>query len=127
MVLPAPALASGESTLCIGARKYPASAAQLHLLLPAFLHLALTDRPVNEPAEMPCLKFPCRAILPDLLRTSLYDPTGSGHFFLRILEGHEEKQLAFDMHRDAPPSLLEALYGFGRSAQELGHLLLRLA
>ena len=105
--------------------EYRALAAYLHLLLPAFSHGALTDGPVDEPAQMSCLKFPCGALLLDLLGTSLHDPTRSGPFVLRRLECHKKKGLALDIRRDIPPSLLEALYGLEGGAQELGHLLLR--
>jgi hypothetical protein len=33
--------------------EYLAFSAHLHLLVPAFLHLALADRPVDKPAKMP--------------------------------------------------------------------------
>jgi hypothetical protein len=89
------------------------------------LYGALTDGPVDEPTQMSCLKFPCRALLPDLPGTSLHDPAWSGSFVLRRLERHKKKGLALDIHRDIPPSLLEALYGLEGGAQELGHLLLR--
>jgi len=102
------------------ARKYRALAAYLHLLLPAFSHGALTDGPVDEPAQMSCLKFPCGALLPDLLGASLHYPTGSGSFVLRRLERHKKKGLALDIRRDIPPSLLEALYGLEGGAQRAG-------
>jgi len=106
------------------ARKYRALPAHLHLPLPAFLHFAPTERPVDEPAQMPCLKLPCRAPQPDLLGASLHDPARSGSLSLKGFERHEKERLALDMHRDAPPSLLEALYGFERRTQYLGYLLL---
>ena len=99
------------------ARKYRALAAYLHLLLPAFSHGALADGPVDEPAQMSGLKFPCGALLPDLPGTSLHDPTGSGPFVLRRLERHKKKGLALDIRRDIPPSLLEALYGLEGGTQ----------
>jgi hypothetical protein len=107
------------------AQIYPAFAAQVHFLLPAFLDLAPADRAVNKPAEMPCLKLPRRASVSRLVRAAPYFPTGSDLFALSTLQGRKKKQLAFRVYRNIPPPLFEALYGFGRSAQELGHLLLR--
>jgi hypothetical protein len=107
------------------ARKYRAPAAYLHLILPALLRGAFTDGPVDEPAQMSCLQLPCRALQPDLLGASLPDPTWSGSIGLKGFERHKKEHLALDMHRDAPPSLLQALYGFWRRTQYLGHLLLR--
>ena len=61
----------------------------------------LDDRPVNEPAEMPCPKFPRWAMLPTLLGTAPYDPARSGLVVLRHLQRHKKKHLAFDMSRNA--------------------------
>jgi len=59
------------------------------------LHGALTDGPVDEPAGVPCMGISGRALLPDLLGTSLHDPTWSGAFVLKRLQGHEKQCLAF--------------------------------
>jgi hypothetical protein len=97
--------------------EYLAFSAHLHLLVPAFLHLALTDRPVDKPAKMPTLKFPRRAISPDLHGTFSYHPTGSVPFIMAPSHDQEEEHLSFNMHRDFPPSLLKTLYGFKRNTQ----------
>ena len=57
--------------------EYPTLSADLHLLLPAILHLALTDGPVDEPAKVPSPKFPRRAILSGFLRAFFYYPAGA--------------------------------------------------
>jgi len=51
--------------------------AYFHLLAPAFLCLALTNRPINEPAKIFHLEFPRWTVLPDLGGTLSYRPTGS--------------------------------------------------
>jgi hypothetical protein len=104
------------------AHEYRALSAYVHLLIPAFLHLAPADGPVNEPAQMSCVKFPRRALLSRFFGAAPYAPTGTGLFVLRRLQNHEKQYLTFRGYRNVAPSLLEALYGFGRGAQELGHL-----
>jgi hypothetical protein len=85
--------------------------------VPAFLHLALADRPVDKPAKMPTLKFPRRAISPDLDGTFSYHPTGSVPFIMAPSHDEEEEHLSFNMHGDVPPSLLKTLDGFKRNTQ----------
>jgi hypothetical protein len=97
--------------------EYLAFSAHLHLLVPAFLHLALADRPVDKPAKMPTLKFPRRAIFSDLHGTFSYHPTGSVPFIMTPFHDQEEEYLSFNMHGDVPPSLLKTLYGFKRNTQ----------
>ena len=63
--------------------EYRALPAYLHLTFPAFLRLATTDGSVDEPAEMSCLKFPCRALQPGPLGTSLHGPAWSGALGLK--------------------------------------------
>ena len=92
--------------------------AHLHLLVPALLNLALTDGPIDKPAKLSTLKFPCRAISSDLHRTFPYYPTGCVSFIIMgPLHGQEKEHLSFNMHRDVPPSLLVTLYSLERSAQ----------
>jgi hypothetical protein len=97
--------------------EYLALSAHLDLLVPAFLHLALTDGPIDKPAKLPALKFPCRAISSDLHGTLSYHPTGLVPFVMGPHDGQKKEHLSFDMHRDISPSLLKTLYGFRRSAQ----------
>jgi hypothetical protein len=104
--------------------EYFTLSAHLYLLVPAFLHLALTDGPVDKPAKLPPLKFPCRAISSGLRRTPSYYPTVGFPFIMGPLHGKKKKHLSFNMHGDVPPSLLETLYGFERSTQYLCHLAL---
>jgi hypothetical protein len=91
--------------------EYLAFSAHFHLLVPAFLHLALADRPVDKPAKMPTLKFPRRAISSDL------HPTGSVPFIMAPFHDQEEEYLSFNMHGDVPPPLLKTLYCFKRNTQ----------
>jgi hypothetical protein len=51
--------------------------ADSHLLTPVFLRHALTNRSVDEPAEVPGSQFPCRAILPRLYGAFPDEPTGA--------------------------------------------------
>ena len=97
--------------------EYLASSAHLHLPVPAFLHFPLTDGPIDKPAKMPTLKFPRRAISPDLHGTFSYHPTGRVPFIMGPLHGQEKQHLSFNLHRDFPPSLLITSYGFERSTQ----------
>ena len=55
--------------------EYFTSPAEGHLLFPAFLSLALTDRTTDKPAEMPGSKFACRTGSLNLWRTLPYHPT----------------------------------------------------
>jgi len=64
-----------------------ALSAYFHLFLPVLLHLTMTDRPVNKPAKMPYLKFPCRTVLPDRHGTLSYHPTGPFFPKGRLLRG----------------------------------------
>ncbi len=57
------------------ASEYFALPAQFHFFLPGLLHLALTDRPIDEPAEVSDLKFPCRTVLLNLSSALSYHPT----------------------------------------------------
>ena len=89
--------------------------AYLHLFLPVLLHLTLTDRPINKPAKVANLKFPCRAILLSLRGTLSYHPTGLVLLTRGLLLGQKKEHLTFSMHRDISPTLLKALYGFKRN------------
>ena len=102
--------------------EYLALSAHLHLLVPVFMHFALTDRPIDKPAKLPTLKFPCRAISPHPIGTLPYHPTRLVVFITGPHHRQKKVHLSLDIHRDVPPSLLKTLYGFGRNTQELRHL-----
>jgi hypothetical protein len=53
-----------------------AAPARLHLFTPIFLHSALTDGSVDEPAEITRLKLPGRTLFFVFGRAFLDDPTG---------------------------------------------------
>ena len=86
-----------------------ALSAHLHLTLPIFMNLSLTYRPINKPAEMPALKFPCGALLLYLLGAGLNGPTGFALLW-RVPLGQQEQYLPFYMRWNIPPALLKTLY-----------------
>jgi hypothetical protein len=89
--------------------------AQFHLLWPAVLNVTVTDRPVNEPTEMPGLKFPRRAAASRIPGTISHHPTGFLPFPGEGLQGQKKKGLSFSMERDLSPALFKALDGFERN------------
>ena len=102
--------------------------ARFHLFSPAFLDLASTHRPVDEPAQITQFEFPCRAVLLAFIGTVLRGPTFRPSPSLGGLNFPEDKQkLPLNMGRYSSPSLLEALYGFEGCAKKLGSLELGLA
>jgi hypothetical protein len=106
--------------------KYCAFSACFHLLAPASLHLSMAYRTIDKPAKAPTLKFPRRALLPRFPRAPLNDPAGLMLPIVSPPHGQEKQHLSFNMHRNPPPSLLEALYRLKRGAQQLCHLSLGL-
>jgi len=105
--------------------EYLTLSAYFHLLLPAFLLTALANRPINKPAKISPLKFPCRTVLPNFHRTLSYHPTGPFFPGTRLFRGEKKKDLTFNVNGDIPPPLFKALYGFKRNTQYLCHLALR--
>ncbi len=97
--------------------EYLALAARFHLFVPALLYFTLADSPVDKPAKMPTLKFPCRAISLDLHGTPSYHPTRLVPLVMGVLHGQKEEHLPLNMNGDVPPSLFEALDGLERSTQ----------
>jgi hypothetical protein len=53
-------------------------------------------------------------------------PAGAIAFPSSSLHGHQEQHLTLDVHRNLPPSLLEALNGLERNSEEFCYLFLRL-
>ena len=105
----------GSTTLLLKrqhASEYLALSAYLHLLLPAFLNLPLTDRAVDKPAKVANLKFPCRTILFNLRGALPYHPTAIDLLMRGLLQGQKKQELALSMHGDIPPPLLKTLHGF---------------
>ncbi|UCG65635.1 MAG: hypothetical protein JSW12_00830 [Deltaproteobacteria bacterium] len=72
----------------------------------------MTYRSVDKPAEVPTLKFPCRAILPGFSRTLFNHPTGLVVPTGSAFHGQKKQHLTLDMPGNVPPSLLETLDGF---------------
>lgn len=105
--------------------EYGALPTHAHLVLPAFFYFALTNRPIDKPAELATFEFPSRALSSDLQRTLLDYPTGGVGFILEALHGQKKEYLSFNMHRDVSPPLLKTLYGFCGGTEQLGHLFLR--
>jgi hypothetical protein len=101
--------------------------ARFHLFLPAFLDLAATHSPVDEPAQITQFEFPCRAVLLVLIGAVLRRPTFRPSPSLSGVNSPENKQeLPLNMGGHSSPPLLEALYGFEGRAKKLGRLELRL-
>ena len=105
--------------------EYPAFLTPVHLLFPALLCLSLTDRPIDEPAEMPELEFPGRTMAFLLNRTLSYIPAPALRPTRRIAMREKKQHLSLDMDRNSSPALFKALYSLERSSQQLGHLFLR--
>lgn len=91
-------------------------AANLHLVLPAFLNFAVADGPIDEPADMACLKFPGRAIHPHFLRALPHYPTRLELPISAFQQGKKKQLLPLDMNGDTPPSLLETLHSLSGNA-----------
>ena len=99
-----------------------------HLTFPAYLHLtapagpgfALTNGPVDEPAEIARFKLPGRAIAACFRGTAPDLPAGPGFFCLMVLQRKQKQDLPFNRHGNFAPSLLEALNRLQRRAQEFG-------
>jgi hypothetical protein len=89
-----------------------ALSAYFHLPRPAYLHAALANRPVDEPAKMPNLKFPCWAISLRLYGTLPYHITRSTILAGEFLHGQKKEDLTFNVNGDVPPPLFKTLNGF---------------
>jgi hypothetical protein len=75
--------------------EYLTSLANIDLLFPAFLNLALAKRTTDKPAKVPGAKFPSRTIMFNLLRTLSYHPAGPAPFTMGLLQCHEKQELTF--------------------------------
>jgi hypothetical protein len=104
--------------------KHPALAAYLHFFLPRWLQLSLTNGAVDEPAEVPELEFPGRAVFPRISRAVLNGPASPVFLVLPQLPAEKKQDLSFYMRGNSSPALLKALYGFDRGSQQVGHLAL---
>jgi hypothetical protein len=89
----------------------------LHLLFPAFLRLSFTDRSIDEPAEMPELKFPGRTPASLLSRTFSHIPAAELRSTRRIVVSKKKQHLPFDVYGNFSPALFKALHSFKRSSQ----------
>jgi hypothetical protein len=107
--------------------EYPAFSTTVHLLFPALLCLSLTDRPIDEPAEMPELEFPGRTLAFLLNRTLSYVPAPALRPTRPIAVREKKQHLSLDMNRNFSPALFKALHSLERNSQQLRHLFLGLA
>jgi hypothetical protein len=98
--------------------------ADFHFFAPAFLRLALTNRSVDEPAEMPGPELPCRTTLSGLTGAIFDQPTGATSFCPELFQGKKKQRLAFSIDGYFSQSLLKALDGSDGNTQQLGHLFL---
>jgi hypothetical protein len=105
--------------------EYPAFSTTVPLLFPAFLCLSLTDRPIDEPAEMPELEFPGRTMAFFLNRTLSYIPAPALRPTRRIAMREKKQHLSLDMNRNFSPSLLVTMHSLNRCTKQLSHLFLR--
>jgi hypothetical protein len=94
--------------------------AHLHLAAPAGPGYALTNGPVDEPAEIARIEFPGGTVLTRFQGTVPDFPAGPGFFCLVVLQRKQKQDLPFNMHGHFSPSLLEALNRLQRRAQEFG-------
>jgi len=106
--------------------KHFAPTAHSHLLLPVPVHVSVADGSANKPAKNPHLEFPGRAVLHPFRRTVHNLPARTVIFVTAVLSGDQKEQLPFHMHGDGAPSLLIAVHGLDRRAQQLSQLLLGL-
>jgi len=70
--------------------KYVAFAAEIHFPFPGSLGFPLAYRPVDEPAKMPELELPGRAVFPHISRTILDSPASA--VFLALWQVMGEKK-----------------------------------
>jgi hypothetical protein len=104
--------------------KDPALAAYPHFFLPRRLQLSLTNRAIDEPAEVSELEFPGRAVFPGISRAVLNGPASPVFVVLPQLPAKKKQGLSFYMRGNSSPALLKALYGFDGGSQQVGHLAL---
>ena len=105
--------------------EYPAFSTTSHLLLPALLRFSLTDRSIDEPTEMPELKFPGWTLALLLNRAFSQTPAALLLPACGVAVSKKKQHLSLDMDRNSSPALFKALYSLERSSQQLGHLFLR--
>lgn len=87
----------------------------------------MTYRPIDEPAEMSALKFPCRTTFPGPICTFLNLPARGDSFSIAdSSHSQEEVDLPLDMSWYLPPPLLEALHRLGRDPEQSSQLTLGL-
>jgi hypothetical protein len=119
-----PQLLNVATALHQGAQNLTVSAS-IHLLLPVLLNSAFADGPIDKPAQMTGLKFPCRTFFSAVARTFLDDPARLLPLQHPSLSGDQEQDLPLNVARHGSPSLLVAVYSLNRGPEELCHLLLR--
>ena len=107
--------------------KHLAFPAVLHLLTPVPFYLATAYRPVDEPAQVPALKLPGRALFPGFHRAFFNIPARPVPLFSSVLLGEEKQHLPLDVGGNFPPALLKALHCLQGNTKQLCHLALRLS
>jgi hypothetical protein len=95
-------------------------------MAPAILRFSQANGPVDKPAKIARIKFPCRTTLTSLHGTVLNIPARPSIVRFSFLHIQQEKHLTFDVYGNLPPSLFKALNGLKRSSQKLCHFFLRL-
>jgi hypothetical protein len=99
--------------------------ADLHLMAPAILWFSEASGPVDKPAEIARIEFPCRTTFTSLHGTVLDVPARARVVRFSFLHIQQEKHLTFDVYGNLPPSLFKTLNGLERRSQKLCYFLLR--
>jgi hypothetical protein len=95
-------------------------------MVPAILGFSEANGPVDKPAEITRIEFPCRAPLTRLHGTLLDIPARTRIVRFSFLHIQQEKHLTLDVYGNLPPSLFKTLNGLQRRSQKLCHFFLRL-
>jgi hypothetical protein len=104
--------------------KYPALTAAFHFRFPAAVDVAMTNGPIDKPAQFAVLKFPGRTGLAAGLGAAGGDPAALWFYLQLGGFGLQKEKLPFNMDRYIAPPLLKALDGLQRYPQEMTDLAL---
>jgi hypothetical protein len=81
------------------------------------MNTPFTNGSVNKPAEVSGMKLPGRTLIPKLIGTPYYFPTGCLLIRIFIRAAYQKIHLTLNMRRDGTPPLLIAVNGLDGSSK----------
>lgn len=99
----------------------------MNFVFPFFMSISGADCAIYKPAQFPCLEFPGRAVIFEVLRALFNNPALLGRIHFCKNPGYHKQQLSFNVRRYRTPTLFIAVHCFYGYTQKLRHLRLGFA